>query len=82
MGRRTGNSVSVLEAFARGAALSGKQVNCEQIGENRAGDHICCTGDVCKIKAHYPSWGITGSPDHRAAQNGGRGGVREEEGSR
>jgi CDP-paratose 2-epimerase len=57
------NSVSVLEAFARAAALSGKKMNYEYIDKNRAGDHICYISDLRKIKAHYPGWGITKSLD-------------------
>ncbi|MGO8697815.1 MAG: NAD-dependent epimerase/dehydratase family protein [Limisphaerales bacterium] len=57
------NSVSVLEAFERAAACSGKTMNFEYVEQNRAGDHICYISDLTKMKAHYPAWGITKTLD-------------------
>jgi CDP-paratose 2-epimerase len=57
------NSVSILEAFERAAALSGKKMNYEYVDQNRAGDHICYISDLTKMKAHYPNWDITKSLD-------------------
>jgi CDP-paratose 2-epimerase len=57
------NSVSILEAFDRAAALSGKKMNYEYVDQNRAGDHICYISDLSKMKAHYPGWGITKTLD-------------------
>src|SRR3984885_1847276 len=57
------NSVSILEAFDRAAALSGKKMNYEYVDQNRAGDHICYISDLAKMKAHYPTWDITKSLD-------------------
>lgn len=67
------NSVSILEAFERIAALSGKPMQWEYVDKNRAGDHICYISDLSKMKAHYPSWDITKTLDdvfeeiHRAS---------------
>jgi CDP-paratose 2-epimerase len=53
------NSVSILEAFDRIAAISGKKMQHEYVDQNRAGDHICYISDLSKMKTHYPAWGIT-----------------------
>jgi CDP-paratose 2-epimerase len=53
------NSVSILEAFDRIAAISGKKMQHEYVDQNRSGDHICYISDLSKMKAHYPAWGIT-----------------------
>jgi CDP-paratose 2-epimerase len=58
------NSVSILEAFDRAAALSGKKMNFEYVDQNRAGDHICYISNLSKMKAHYPAWDITKSLDN------------------
>jgi CDP-paratose 2-epimerase len=57
------NSVSILEAFERTAACSGKKMNYEYVDQNRAGDHICYISDLSKMKAHYPGWDITKNLD-------------------
>jgi CDP-paratose 2-epimerase len=57
------NSVSILEAFARIEALSGKKMKYEFVDQNREGDHICYISDLSKMRAHYPSWDITKSLD-------------------
>ena len=53
------NSVSILEAFDRIAAISGKPMSWEYVDKNREGDHICYISDLSKISAHYPGWGIS-----------------------
>ena len=53
------NSVSILEAFERIAALSGRKMQSEYVDRNREGDHICYISDLRKTKAHYPGWGIS-----------------------
>jgi CDP-paratose 2-epimerase len=58
------NSVSVLEAFDRAAALSGKQMQYDYVHQNRAGDHICYISDLSKMRAHYPRWDITRNLDN------------------
>src|SRR5580698_1698138 len=55
------NSVSILEAFDRIAALSGKKMQFEYLEQNRAGDHICYISDLAKMRRHYPGWDITKS---------------------
>jgi len=62
-GGRT-NSVSILEAFDRAAALSGKKMKYEYVEKNREGDHICYISDLAKMKTHYPAWDITKTLDH------------------
>jgi CDP-paratose 2-epimerase len=57
------NSISILEAFDRISALSGKKMKYEYIDKNREGDHICYISDLSKIKRHYPQWSITKSLD-------------------
>jgi CDP-paratose 2-epimerase len=55
------NSCSILEAFSRIEAVSGKKMEYEYVDKNREGDHICYISDLSKIKAHYPEWDITKS---------------------
>lgn len=57
------NSCSILEAFDRISALSGKRMQYEYIDKNREGDHICYISDLSKMKMHYPNWEITKSLD-------------------
>lgn len=57
------NSCSILEAFDKIAALSGKPMRWEYVDQNREGDHICYISDLRKMRAHYPSWEITRSLD-------------------
>jgi CDP-paratose 2-epimerase len=67
------NSVSILEAFDKIAAISGKAMQWEYVEKNREGDHICYISDLSKMKAHYPGWDITRTLDdvfeeiHRAS---------------
>jgi CDP-paratose 2-epimerase len=53
------NSISILEAFELIAEISGKKMHYKYIDQNRKGDHICYISDLSKMKAYYPSWGIT-----------------------
>jgi len=55
------NSVSILEAFDRIAALSGRKMKYEYIADNRIGDHICYISDLTKMRQHYPGWKVTKS---------------------
>ena len=57
------NSCSILEAFDRTAALTGKAMSWEYVPKAREGDHICYISDLGKMKQHYPGWGITKSLD-------------------
>src|SRR5215472_2068385 len=58
------NSVSILEAFERAAAVTGTKMEYEYVEQNRAGDHICYISDLSKIRAHYPSWDIARTLEH------------------
>ena len=55
------NSCSMLEAFQRVEALSGKAMNYVYSDKNREGDHICYYSDLRKMRAHYPNWDISKS---------------------
>ena len=57
------NSCSILEAFAKIEAISGKPMVYEYVEQNRSGDHICYISDLRKMKKHYPGWDITKSLD-------------------
>ena len=57
------NSCSILEAFNRVEALTGKTMNWHYVEQAREGDHICYISDLTKMKLHYPSWSITKSLD-------------------
>lgn len=55
------NSTSILEAFDRVAAITGKDMKYQYSEINREGDHMCYISDLSKMKAHYPQWDITKS---------------------
>jgi len=57
------NSCSILEAFDRVTAMTGKPMNWRYVDKAREGDHICYISDLSKMKQHYPSWNITKSLD-------------------
>jgi CDP-paratose 2-epimerase len=57
------NSVSILEAFERVAALSGRKMQYDYVEQNRAGDHICYISDLSKMRRDYPGWDITKTLD-------------------
>jgi CDP-paratose 2-epimerase len=63
LGGGKANSVSILEAFQRAEAVSGKPMDYVYVDQNRSGDHICYYSDLTKMKAHYPGWDITKSLD-------------------
>jgi CDP-paratose 2-epimerase len=62
------NSVSILEAFERVAAITGKKMACDYLESHREGDHICYISDLSKIQTHYPDWRITKSLDETFAE--------------
>ncbi len=64
LGGGKANSCSMLEAFAKVEALSGKPMNYVYTGKNRIGDHICYYSDLRKMRAHYPAWDISHSLDN------------------
>ena len=57
------NSVSILEAFDRIRALSGRDMQVEYVDTHREGDHICYISNLDKMRQHYPGWDITKSLD-------------------
>ena len=57
------NSCSIIEAFDRITALSGKKMEYEYVDKNREGDHICYISDLSKMQTHYPEWNLTRSLD-------------------
>jgi CDP-paratose 2-epimerase len=63
LGGGRANSCSILEAFARVEALTGKTMQWTYSDKNREGDHICYISNLAKMRAHYPGWDITRSLD-------------------
>jgi CDP-paratose 2-epimerase len=63
IGGGRGNSCSIIEAFDRIAALSGRPMQSEYVDKPREGDHICYISDLAKMRSHYPAWNITRSLD-------------------
>jgi len=61
-GGRT-NSVSMLEAIAKIAEMTGKTLDWKYVEEARKGDHICYISDLRKFQSHYPTWKITRNLD-------------------
>jgi CDP-paratose 2-epimerase len=57
------NSCSILEAFSRAEAVSGRRMIYDYVDKNREGDHICYISDLTKMRTHYPEWDITKSLD-------------------
>jgi CDP-paratose 2-epimerase len=68
LGGGRANSVSILEAFDRVAAITGKPMRHQYQEKNREGDHICYISALSKSTAHYPSWRITKSLDDTLAE--------------
>jgi CDP-paratose 2-epimerase len=62
------NSLSILEAFERITALTGRTMRYDYLDKHREGDHICYISDLKKIRTHYPKWNITKSLDHIFAE--------------
>jgi CDP-paratose 2-epimerase len=63
LGGGKGNSCSILEAFARVEAITGKPMKWRYVDENRIGDHICYYSDLRKMRAQFPGWDIEKSLD-------------------
>ena len=57
------NSCSILEAFKKVEALSGKAMKFDYLDENRIGDHICYLSDLTNMRTHYPDWDLSQSLD-------------------
>lgn len=63
MGGGKVNSCSILEAFQRVEAITGKPMRQSYVDDARSGDHICYYSDLSKMLAHYPEWTIEKSLD-------------------
>jgi CDP-paratose 2-epimerase len=63
LGGGRGNSISILEAFARIETLSGRPMSWSYVDRARVGDHICYISDLTKMRSHYPAWDITKTLD-------------------
>jgi CDP-paratose 2-epimerase len=63
LGGGRGNSISMLEAIAKIAEMTGKKLDWKYVDEARKGDHICYISDLRKFQSHYPNWKITRSLD-------------------
>jgi CDP-paratose 2-epimerase len=61
MGGGRDNSCSIIEAFQRVEAITGKKTSYEYVDKNREGDHICYISNLEKLKRHYPGWTLTRS---------------------
>jgi CDP-paratose 2-epimerase len=57
------NSCSILEAFSRAEAVTGRPMIWRYVDKAREGDHICYISNLQKMQDHYPAWGITRSLD-------------------
>ena len=64
LGGGRGNSVSMLEAIAKIAAMTGKKLDWKYVDQARKGDHVCYISDLRKFQAHYPNWKITRNLDN------------------
>jgi CDP-paratose 2-epimerase len=63
LGGGRANSCSILEAFSRVEAITGRPMSWRYVNQARAGDHICYISNLQKLRAHYPGWDITRSLD-------------------
>jgi len=63
LGGGKGNACSILEAFDRASAATGRAMKWTYVEENRIGDHICYYSNLRKMQEHYPAWKITKSLD-------------------
>jgi CDP-paratose 2-epimerase len=63
LGGGKGNACSILEAFRKTEAITGRPMSWRYVDENRIGDHICYYSDLRKMRAHYPAWDITKNLD-------------------
>lgn len=52
------NTCSILEAFDKVAAITGKKQISQYVDEARMGDHMCYYSDLSKCRSHYPSWDV------------------------
>lgn len=63
LGGGRSNSCSILEAFEKVAAVTGRRMSYEYVDKNREGDHICYISNLDKAMHDYPEWKVTKSLD-------------------
>jgi len=63
LGGGKANACSILEAFEKTAAITGRTMKWRYLDEHRSGDHVCYYSDLRKMKAHYPRWAVTKTLD-------------------
>ena len=63
LGGGRGNTVSILEAFARVEQLTGKPMRSRYVDQARAGDHICYISNLDHMRRSLPGWDITKTLD-------------------
>lgn len=63
LGGGRGNTVSILEAFARVEQLTGKPMRFRYDDRARSGDHICYVSNLDHMRRSLPGWDITRSLD-------------------
>jgi CDP-paratose 2-epimerase len=63
LGGGRANSISILEAFERVGAMTGKPMRYRYDEQARSGDHICYISDLTHMKAALPGWTITKTLD-------------------
>lgn len=63
LGGGKGNSISILEAFAKAEAITGEPMQYVYQDAHRIADHICYYSDLRKMEAHFPGWTVTRSLD-------------------
>lgn len=52
------SNCSMLEAVTLCETITGNELNCAYIDENRRGDHIWWISDLSRFKADYPAWSL------------------------
>lgn len=52
------SNCSMLEAVELCEAITGNELNCTYVDENRRGDHIWWISDVSRFKSDYPDWSL------------------------
>ncbi len=57
------NAVSILEAFKKVEACSGKPMQWTYEDANRSGDHICYYSNLSRMRHDYPEWNIAKTVD-------------------
>jgi CDP-paratose 2-epimerase len=65
------NALSILEAFKKVEAFSGKPMHWTYETVNRSGDHICYYSNLARMRQDYPEWDITKTIDDIVAENVG-----------